>query len=158
MSLEKYEKVLHDKLTKPIEGAFVSSVSASDKGFESLNLWLGKLKTLQSKIPKAEKSLSEELTKPTEDAIAPSELKTAAGEEWPEIENDDATLEALAWAIQIRRIREQGEIPPHYTAVTVCAHCGPVPIFAGVAERVEGCPWCFNRITGHPIPGGLKPT
>lgn len=60
--------------------------------------------------------------------------------------------EVLAQAIQIRRIREQGEIPPHYTAVTVCVYCGPVPIFAGVAERVLGCPWCFNRLAGRPVP------
>ncbi len=152
MSLEKYEKVLHDELTKPTEGAFVSSVSASDKGFESLNLWLGKLKVLQGKATKAGKPLSEELTKLTEDTITPGALKAVAGEEWPEIENDNATLGALAQAIQTRRMRERGEVPTHYTEVTVCAHCGPIPIFSGVAERVVFCPWCFNRVAGLPVP------
>ena len=63
-----------------------------------------------------------------------------------------ATLKALARAIQTRRMRERSEVPSHYTAVTVCAHCGPVPIFPGVAEQVQGCPWCFNRTKGLPIP------
>ncbi len=152
MSLEKYERVLHDELTKPTEGAFVSSVSASDKGFESLNLWLGKLKVLQGKATKAGKPLSEELTKLTEDAITPGELKAVAGEEWPEIENDNATLGALAQAIQTRRMRERGEVPPHYTATTTCTRCGTVPIFPGAGKRVAGCVWCFRRVQGLPIP------
>ncbi len=51
-------------------------------------------------LEKYERELHDELTKPTEDAIAPGELKAVAGEEWPEIENDDATLEALATACE----------------------------------------------------------
>ncbi len=39
-----------------------------------------------------------------------------------------------------------------FHATTACARCGAVPIFAGVAERVEGCPWCFNRMRGLPAP------
>ncbi len=84
------------------------------------------------------------------------ELKAAAGLDWPEIENDPATLEALARAIQTRRMRERGEILPHYTSTTVCARCGGVPIFAGVAERVLGCPWCFNRVKGRSVPRPRK--
>ncbi len=80
------------------------------------------------------------------------DLKQAAGPDWPEIENDPATLEALARSISIRRMRERGEVPPDYTATTVCRHCGPVPIYPGVAERVLGCPWCFNRVKGLPVP------
>ncbi len=81
-----------------------------------------------------------------------ADLKQAAGPDWPEIENDPATLEALARSIQTRRMRERSEVPPHYTATTICVHCGPVPIFPDVAERVEGCPWCFNRVAGLPVP------
>ena len=81
-----------------------------------------------------------------------ADLKQTAGPNWREIENDPATLEALANSITIRRMRERGEVPSHYTATTVCAHCGPVPISAGVAERVLGCPWCFNRVKGLPVP------
>ena len=39
-----------------------------------------------------------------------------------------------------------------FHATTVCARCGAVPIFAGVAKRVEWCPWCFNRVKGLPVP------
>ncbi len=85
-----------------------------------------------------------------------ADLKQTAGPNWPEIENDPATLEALANSITIRRMRERGEVPSHYTVTTVCAHCGPVPIFAGVAERVLGCPWCFNRVKGLPMPKPSK--
>ncbi len=110
----------------------------------------------QLKAHKAE--LLTALEKPTAERIAQdhgltlADLKQSARLDWPEIQEDRATLEALARAIQIRRMRERGEIPPHYTEVTVCAHCGPIMIFPGVAESVEGCPWCFNRVAGLPVP------
>ncbi len=81
-----------------------------------------------------------------------ADLQQAAGPDWSEIENDPATLEDLAHSITIRRMRERGEVPPDYTATTVCRHCGPVPIYPGVAERVVFCPWCFNRVKGLPMP------
>ncbi len=81
-----------------------------------------------------------------------ADLKQAAGPDWPEIENDPATLKALANSITTRRMRERGEVPPDYIAATVCRHCGPVPIYQGIAERVLGCPWCFNRAKGLPVP------
>ncbi len=78
-----------------------------------------------------------------------ADLKQSAGLDWPEIPEDRATLEALARSIQTRRLRERGEVPPHYTSTT---SCGPIPIFSGVAERVVFCPWCFNRVAGLPVP------
>ncbi len=113
---------------------------------------------LMAKLKAHKTELLDILTKPGAERIAQdhgltmADLQQAAGPDWPEIENDNATLEALARAIQTRRMRERGEIPPHYTSTTVCAHCGSVSIFAGVAERVEGCPWCFNRLAGRPVP------
>ncbi|MHB8455359.1 MAG: TubC N-terminal docking domain-related protein [Acidiferrobacterales bacterium] len=80
------------------------------------------------------------------------DLQDAAGADWPEVESDPDLLETLARAVQIRRLREQGEVPAHYTATTTCRHCGPVPIFPGVGPTVEACPWCFNRLTGLPVP------
>jgi hypothetical protein len=67
----------------------------------------------------------------------------------------ELTPEALAaWArgITIRRMRERGEVPAHYTAVTTCQGCGPVPIFPGTPAAVDACPWCFNRLAGLPVP------
>ncbi len=85
-----------------------------------------------------------------------ADLKQSARLDWPEIQEDRATLVALARAIQIRRMRERGEVPPHYTSTTICQHCGPIPIFPGVGERVEGCPWCFNRVRGLSVPRPQK--
>ena len=75
-----------------------------------------------------------------------SELEEAAGPDWPEVFADLALAQALAHAVQTRRMRERGEVPPHYTASTVCAGCGPVPIWEGAPEKVLACPWCFNRV------------
>lgn len=90
-----------------------------------------------------------ELQRETED------LQAAAGDDWPDIKDDPEALDALAKAIQTRRMRERGEIPPHYTSSTTCKCCGAVPIFEGVPERVEGCPWCSNRAAGLPLPKAL---
>ena len=113
---------------------------------------------LRAKLKAHKAELLTALEKPTAERTAQdhgltlADLKQAAGPDWPEIENDPATLEALARAIQTRRMRERGEVPPHYTSTTSCAHCGPVPIFPGASERVLGCPWCFNRIRRLPVP------
>ncbi len=79
-------------------------------------------------------------------------LMAASDKDWPQIKDDPAALETLAWSIQTRSMRELGRIPSHYTATTICVHCGLVPIFPGVGERVKGCPWCFNRVKGLPVP------
>jgi hypothetical protein len=49
--------------------------------------------------------------------------------------------EALLTAIQMR---ERGEVPPHYTAVTNCQRCGTVPVWPGCPSEVIACPWCFT--------------
>lgn len=87
---------------------------------------------------------------------ATDELRQAAGKDWPELEANHELLECFARMVAVRKMRERGEVPPSYTATTICAHCGPVPIFPGVAEKVEGCPWCFNRIAGRPVPKMLR--
>ena len=78
--------------------------------------------------------------------------------EWSELlENKNEELEeheipVVIEMVAIMEMREKGIIPDHYTATTECIHCGPVPIFEGVPEKVEGCPWCMNRLRGLPIP------
>lgn len=81
-----------------------------------------------------------------------AELREIAGADWPEVKADPALLETLTHAVQTRRMREQGIVPPHYTATTHCAGCGPVPIYPGVPEHVLACPWCLNRHAGRPVP------
>jgi hypothetical protein len=79
-------------------------------------------------------------------------LKADLGDEWDEVRSDPRQLRAFALAVEARSLRESGRIPHHYTAVTECAGCGVVPIFAGAPEKVIGCPWCFNRLKGLPVP------
>ncbi len=80
------------------------------------------------------------------------EIQRKAGADWDEIANDPAQLKAFAELLMIGEMRERGIVPDHYTAITECKYCGPVPIFEGLPETVKGCPWCFNRIDGLPMP------
>ena len=118
---------------------------------------------LVAKLKAHKAELLTALEKPVAERIAQAhgltlaDLQQAAGPVWPEIEHDSATLEALANSITIRRMRERGEVPSNYTSTTICRHCGgPVPIYPGMAERVLGCPWCFNRAKGLPVPKPSK--
>ncbi len=117
---------------------------------------------LRAKLQAHKAELLTALEKPTAERIAQdhgltlADLKQAAGPDWSEIEHDPATLEALANSIQLRRMRERSEVPSNYTSTTICAHCGPVPIYPGMAEHVLGCPWCFNRVKGLPVPKPSK--
>ncbi len=81
------------------------------------------------------------------------EIKRKAGSDWDEIADDPAQLKAFAELLMIGEMRERGIVPDHYTSTTTCNHCGPVPIWDGCPPEVLGCPWCFNRIKGLPIPG-----
>ena len=84
--------------------------------------------------------------------LALAELEAIAGEDWAEVRNDPAMLEFLAHAVVTRRQRERGECPPHWTEHCECAGCGSVYLWPGSPARVLGCPWCFNRAEGRPIP------
>lgn len=84
--------------------------------------------------------------------ITIEEMKRRAGTSYTEIAQEPESFEALAHAVSIRRMRERGEAPAHYTAVTICRRCGSVPIFPGAPDNVFACPWCPNRIMGRPIP------
>ena len=71
-------------------------------------------------------------------------------EDWFNGKITPAELHAFAVSIVNRRLREQGKIPAHYTAITHCQGCGDVPMFEGAPKRVLSCPWCFNRLSGKP--------
>jgi len=81
-----------------------------------------------------------------------AELEEVAGEDWPEVRDDPQVLEALAHAVITRRQRERGERPSHWSETCDCAGCGPVYLWRGSPVSVLGCPWCFNRAEGQPIP------
>ncbi len=61
-------------------------------------------------------------------------------------------MPVVAKMVEIAEMRERGHIPGHYTSTTTCKHCGPVPIWDGCPPEIQGCPWCFNRHKGLPIP------
>ena len=82
-----------------------------------------------------------------------SELQEVAGEDWQEISTDPAKLKSFAELVMITDMRHRGIVPDHYTSETECKHCGPVPIFEGNWPESDGCPWCFNRLKGLPMPG-----
>ncbi len=84
------------------------------------------------------------------------EIKRKAGADWDEIANDPAQLKAFAELLMIGEMRERGIVPDHYTSETECKHCGSVPIFDGCPPQVDGCPWCFNRIKGLPVPNTFR--
>ena len=80
------------------------------------------------------------------------EIKRKAGPDWNEVANDPAQLKACAELLMIGEMRQKGIRPDHYTAETECRNCGSVPIWQGCPPQVDGCPWCFNRIKGLPVP------
>jgi hypothetical protein len=71
-----------------------------------------------------------------------------AGEDIDTITPD--TLAAFARSLVQRREMHQGKVPAHYSEHAFCKLCGPVWLwFSG---EVDGCPWCWIRMTGRPIP------
>ena len=151
------QNVSGEALTKLPEGASVGSVSTSPKAFQGKTDWkrvADGIRTAKNNDP--QRPLCHELTELTEVArehgLTLTELEEAAGPDWPEVAADTNLARALANAVQIRRMRERGQIPPNYTSVTVCAGCGPVPMWPNSPEYVLACPWCFNRAAGRPIP------
>ncbi len=82
----------------------------------------------------------------------PDELRRAAEDDWDDVSNDPAQLVAFAHSLAIVQIRESGGVPDSYTSTTECKHCGTVPIWPDCPPQVNGCPWCFNRHKGLPMP------
>ena len=83
---------------------------------------------------------------------SPDELREAAADDWSEVSNDPAQLVAFADSLAIVQIRESGYVPDHYNFVTNCQNCGDVPVYPGLPQAIEQCPWCMNGLTPPPIP------
>jgi hypothetical protein len=86
--------------------------------------------------------------------ITIKELQEFLGDDWSDYKDN---LEALiAWVdlLMTNRLIEQGKIPPHFTAVTHCIHCGDVPVPPSQVNggEVLSCIWCWNRTKNLPIP------
>jgi len=78
-----------------------------------------------------------------------AELVAEAADDWQEIQNAPEQLEAFAKSLTQRRDMVIGIVPAHYTKAVQCAHCGPVWLWEGAPDNVQGCPWCMNS---GPIP------
>ena len=83
-------------------------------------------------------------------------LQREAGDDWGEIAANPDQLKAFAELLMIVEMREKGICPAHYIGTTHCKHCGPVPIWDGCPPEVSGCPWCFHRLKGLPVPNGFE--
>ena len=86
--------------------------------------------------------------------ISPEEVHAALAPEdiadWHKGKINAETLVAFTRSLVQRREMEQGKVPAQFTERATCKHCGPVWLwFSG---EVLGCPWCWNRATGKPIP------
>lgn len=86
--------------------------------------------------------------------ISVREVRDALGsddiEDWQKGKLTAKSLSASAAALVQSQAMERGEVPRFYTSAATCRHCGPIWLwFSG---EVLGCPWCWNRIKGHPIP------
>ncbi len=86
------------------------------------------------------------------------QIKRKAGLDWDDIADNPGQLKAFAELLMIGEMRHRGIVPDHYTATTSCKHCGPVPIFEGRWTGSDGCPWCFNRLQGLPMPNNTRVT
>lgn len=64
----------------------------------------------------------------------------------------DATCLAYARALLATADRRDGYQPQGWGQAATCAHCGPVWLWHGAPAEVLGCPWCWNRADGLPIP------
>jgi len=86
--------------------------------------------------------------------ITPMEVYEALSaddiEEWKNGELTQDGLSAFAGLLVDRRLMDQGERPEHFTEKAHCQQCGPVYLWS--RGTVLGCPWCFNRAAGRPIP------
>jgi len=80
------------------------------------------------------------------------ELREVLGDDWDEVSNDPAQLEAARFLVTEAKQVSNGVIPDRYTQKTECKFCGPVFVYEGYPQPANNCPWCFNRIKGLPIP------
>lgn len=127
------------------------------EGTENLHIFHGSTHgSLGSLIHKgAKRQLDEELSNICEGIpLTVSELRNELSPEdveyWLQGEVSAANMSAFARSLVQRREMEKGLVPAHYTERASCAQCGEVWLwFSG---EVLGCPWCWNRIRGRPIP------
>lgn len=73
-----------------------------------------------------------------------------------ETQLSNESLRANAAAVLDNKLRKSGVAPKHYDRKAICRGCGPVWLWRD--GLVDGCPWCWNRSEGLPIPRPQKVT
>lgn len=86
--------------------------------------------------------------------ISPQQVYDALGDDgrndWLKGETSEQELRTFAESTILIQKIDQGERPDLYNKKGTCYQCGDVWLwFEGT---VLGCPWCWNRIAGKPIP------
>ncbi len=83
-------------------------------------------------------------------------LKEFLNDDWNDYKDDPGLLELWADLLFKNRLIKQGIAPNNFTAITYCNPCGEVYVPPALVNsgNVLGCPWCWNRIEGLPIPRG----
>lgn len=79
------------------------------------------------------------------DALAPEDI-----EDWRNGDFGRSALRAFAKSLVQRREMKKGQVPAHYTEQATCEQCGHVYLWTH--GHFNGCPWCWNREAGLPIP------
>lgn len=86
--------------------------------------------------------------------ITPLEVRQALAQEdiedWASGKIATEAFTSFARSLVQRQEMDAGKRPDHYTKRAQCTHCGPIWLW--VAGEVFGCPWCWNRMAGRPIP------
>ncbi|EKE00838.1 MAG: hypothetical protein ACD_21C00266G0001 [uncultured bacterium] len=86
--------------------------------------------------------------------ISTQELREFLGEDWSDYKDDSESLALWADLLFKNRLIEQGIAPDNFTAITWCNSCGYIYVPPELTNggNVLGCPWCWNRVKGLPIP------
>jgi len=82
-------------------------------------------------------------------------LKEFLGDDWDDYRDNQTLLELWADLLFKNHLIKQGMPPDNFTAITHCNSCGDVYVPPTLVNNgsVLGCPWCWNRKDGLPIPG-----
>lgn len=81
-------------------------------------------------------------------------VKEAAAEDWDEIQSNPEMFDAFADAVSSTQLMQQGIVPENFTGRINCKGCGLVPVDPSLvgSGSILGCPWCWNRAYGYPLP------
>ncbi|EKE01161.1 MAG: hypothetical protein ACD_21C00202G0010 [uncultured bacterium] len=81
-------------------------------------------------------------------------LKSFLGDDWDDYKDNPEALKLWADLLFTNNLIEQGQVPDNFAAITRCNSCGYVYVPSELTNggSVLGCPWCWNRVKGLPIP------